>query len=162
LVAINHGDLGRATTLAEESLPLVRQRADLWGIQAVMSRLIQIALLQGDGSRVASLAHENLRLVRTIGSLASIAVNILYLASAARIDEQPRRATRLMGAVEAIGETTGRRPSGVERRALDTEVALLREALGQEAFAAAWNEGRALSTDRAVRYALEEIDVGDG
>jgi HPt (histidine-containing phosphotransfer) domain-containing protein len=127
-----------------------------------ISRLIRIALLQNDRSRVASLAHENLRVARTVGSLSSVLINLHYLVSAARMEDRPERAARLMGAAEMIGETTGRRESAVERHELDAEVALLRESLGEAAFTTAWDEGRALSTDLAVRYALEEIDVEAG
>jgi hypothetical protein len=44
----------------------------------------------------------------------------------------------------------------------DAEMATLSDELGEAAFAAAWEEGRAMSADQAVRYALEETDVSPG
>ena len=52
------------------------------------------------------------------------------------------------------------RPASSEEA--EAEPALLREALGDAAFEAAWEAGRAMSVDQAMRYALEEIDVDPG
>jgi hypothetical protein len=45
------------------------------------------------------------------------------------------------------------------REETEADLALLREALGDAALEAAWNAGRTLSVDQAVRYALEDTDV---
>jgi len=44
----------------------------------------------------------------------------------------------------------------------DAVVALLQAAFGEATFSAVWTEGQALSIDRVVRYALEEIEVSPG
>ena len=87
--------------------------------------------------------------------------NNLPVARAAIIG-RAERAARLRGAVTALHEATGRRTSAWVREEAEVETALLREALGDAGFEVAWNEGRALSLDQAVRYALEEIDEDPG
>jgi hypothetical protein len=42
------------------------------------------------------------------------------------------------------------------RRTFDESVAAVRPALGDQAFATAWAEGRAMTLEQAVAYALEE------
>jgi hypothetical protein len=74
----------------------------------------------------------------------------------ARVDGTPDRAARLLGAAQALRDTIRRRFSAGQARELDAEVALLRAALGGPAFAAAWAEGRAMSLEQAVAYALDE------
>ena len=69
---------------------------------------------------------------------------------------QATRAARLWGAAEALRE-----PADVERAPNlraddDPHVAEVCSALGEEAFAAAWAEGRAMTLEQAVAYALEE------
>jgi hypothetical protein len=45
------------------------------------------------------------------------------------------------------------RPGG--QNTYDAEVALLRDFLGEDTFAAAWAEGKAMSLEQAAAYALE-------
>jgi hypothetical protein len=44
----------------------------------------------------------------------------------------------------------------VARHDYDRDVAVARAQLGETAFAAAWAEGRAMTLEQAVAYALEE------
>ncbi len=41
------------------------------------------------------------------------------------------------------------------------QVAVARTALGEEAFLAAWEEGRAMTLEQAVEYALEEPSLSE-
>jgi len=70
---------------------------------------------------------------------------------------QPHRAAVLLGAVEfqreAMNTTQGR--SSLE--ALAQSLESIRTALGEESFAAAWAEGRALTLEDAVLYGLEDV-----
>jgi len=66
--------------------------------------------------------------------------------------EEP--AVRLLGAAEALAEAVGATVPAAARTAYEEQVAGLRESLGVAAFAAAWAEGRAMSLEHAVEYAL--------
>ena len=158
-VAVLHGDLDRAVALGEEALDVARRRNDRWSIASCYGALARIGQLQGDRDRAASIAHESLSLLRTIGSKPPIAMNLILLAWVARVDGMADRAGRLLGAAEAIRETTSWRINPTRRAEAEAEAALLRDQLGQQAFEIVWNEGRALSPDAAVKYALQEIDL---
>lgn len=99
---------------------------------------------------------------RALGSSPPIANSFRNLAWVACVGELPARAVRLLGAADAIQRAAGRSTPARVREQIDTETVLLRQELGEEAFAAAWNEGRAMTIDQAVRYALEEIDIDPG
>jgi hypothetical protein len=70
---------------------------------------------------------------------------------------QPERAACLLGASEAI-RVASRTPlppypvSGYER-----DVTAVRDALSSETFTAAWAEGRAMTIEQAIAYALRII-----
>ena len=69
---------------------------------------------------------------------------------------QPERAARLFGAAEGLREVMGAPLPPADRAGRDRSVAAVRSALGEEAFAAAWAEGRAMSLEAAVAFALAE------
>ena len=65
-------------------------------------------------------------------------------------------ATRLFGAAEVYCEAQGNPVPLVEPESYERGVALARSGLGEEEFAAEWAEGRALSLEQAVAFALTE------
>ena len=68
--------------------------------------------------------------------------------------QQPERAARLLGAAEAFCETLGAYPPVAIAAEYEHAVAAGRATLGEAAFAAAWAEGRSMSLDQAVDYAM--------
>jgi hypothetical protein len=68
---------------------------------------------------------------------------------------QPGRAARLLGAAEALRETLGFAVPPVDRCAHEQVVATARAGLGEERFATAWAEGRAMSLHEAMALALK-------
>src|SRR5439155_2132332 len=79
------------------------------------------------------------------------ALAYLYFAQA-----QQERAVRLCGAVEGLREAIHSPLEPCFRAEYDRNLVAAREALGTEAFAAVWAEGRAMTLEQAVAYALEE------
>jgi hypothetical protein len=72
---------------------------------------------------------------------------------------QPERAIRLLGAGEAFCETLGARPPVAVGSEYERVVAEGRAVLGEQAFAALWAEGRTLSLDPAIDFALESSEA---
>jgi hypothetical protein len=71
-------------------------------------------------------------------------------------EQRAARAVGLLGAGEAFCSTIGARPPVARGPEYERTVARGRAALGEAAFAAAWAEGRAMSREQAVEYALGE------
>ena len=76
------------------------------------------------------------------------------LAGAARLRADYGKAARLFGAVEALRETHGTREHERWRAVFDAEANEVHAVLGDTAFETAWAEGRAMTLDQAVAYAL--------
>ena len=80
-------------------------------------------------------------------------------AAVAATQQQPQgaaRAAHLLGAAEAQFQAMGAAMWPADHRDRERSMAAIRAALNEEAFAAAWAEGRAMSLEQAIAYALEE------
>lgn len=66
-----------------------------------------------------------------------------------------KRSARLFGAAEALHEAIGEILEPEDRAEYDRYRAIARAALTEEAFAAAWAKGRAMTIEQAIAEALE-------
>ena len=157
LVITSQGDHERATTLYEEALALFREIRDVQGMGHCLNNLALMAVVKGDYDGASLLMRENLRIARESDYKLGIQYSLLGLGLVAASREQPARAARLWGAVEAMEEAFGITITPLARSHTDYEshLAASRSRLGEEAFAAAWSEGRAMALEEAVEYALE-------
>jgi hypothetical protein len=103
-----------------------------------------------------TLYREGLDLVRASGDRVVEALCLEGLAAVAMADGQPERAERLYGAGAAYRKGTFVLNVWDDPVTRDRQVAAVRAALGEEAFAAAWAEGRALPLEEAIALALED------
>jgi len=79
---------------------------------------------------------------------------MLGLAEVASSSGQPEQATRLLGAAETARRRVGLVTYGRTAERQPVRVAALRKALGETAFAAAWEAGASLPLEDAVAEAL--------
>ena len=99
---------------------------------------------------------QGLALSQTLGDQASIAWCLSGLGSVAALDEEPTRAAWLWGAAESLRQSIGCRPAPATRATYERAMTQARAQLGEEAFAVAWAEGRALTVEQAIAEALGE------
>jgi predicted ATPase/DNA-binding CsgD family transcriptional regulator len=158
IIPFSMGDNGRAARYFKEALTLSQ---DIGGrIPASYISLYNLALIaqsEGDHKRASELYEEGLALAVEVGDKANAAYCLEGLAGLIGQHGEPRRAVRLYGASEAILETVGA-PLYVhaqDRALYERAVGVLRSRLGEEAFEAAWSEGRTMYPEDAIEYALE-------
>lgn len=156
LVAVSQRDMERAIALTEESLALFRQIGDLQGVGHCLNNLGLATLNQADYDRASLLMRENLQIAWESDYKLAIQYSFFGLAGVATSRTQPARAARLWGAAEAMGETSGIQLSPLARSHTnyDGYLAAARAGLDEAAFTAAWAEGRAITPEQAVEYAL--------
>jgi tetratricopeptide (TPR) repeat protein len=154
-VAEQQGDYERATALLEEGLALARQSGGRYAIPGMQQSLGDVALRRGDCLRAAALYKESLILQRGVGDKPGITRCLEGLAAVACARRHYGEGTRILGAAEALRESTGFQPAPFEQADHDHLVVSVRAALGESAFAAAWAEGRAMTLEQAIEYALE-------
>ncbi len=159
IIAISRGDVERSVTLHKESLELFREIGDTPGINACLSHLGLLAWIQADYEGALSLLGESLREAWETDYKANIQVCLYGLAGVAACREQPVRAARLWGAAEGIEEAYGVHitPITLSLTNYEGHLTIARSQLGEEeAFAAAWAEGKAMTPEQAIEYALSK------
>ncbi|MGH3086871.1 MAG: ATP-binding protein, partial [Rubrobacteraceae bacterium] len=158
LAALSEWDPDRAAGPLEESLALSRELQDARDIVVSLIGLGMTALGQSDHERAATLFEESLSLLREQGDRPGIAYALLGLAGVAAARGQPIRAARLWGAAEALREAVGIPLSPFDRAHYEYErrISDARSTLDTEAWSAAWAEGRAMTPEQAIEYALSK------
>ena len=154
-IAWKEREYGAARALYEECLAMFRELGDRRGAAHALNSLGNVAYDQGDYSTAGTLFAESLALFTELGEQGGIA-ELLEAFASLRKEGQPERAVALWGAAEALREAIGSPLPSNERQEYDRTLAAVREALGEEAFAAAWQQGRAMPIEQAITYALED------
>jgi tetratricopeptide (TPR) repeat protein len=157
MAAIRSGDHAGARPLLEESLVLCREVGDKWLSATVLGTLGDLTRAQGDHAEARSRYTESLAIYRQLEDTRGIADCLKGLAAVDYLQGQHRRAAQLFGAAAALREAGGAPLSDSDRAEEDRHIAAIRARLGEEAFAAAWAAGRAMTPERAIEYALEGV-----
>jgi predicted ATPase/class 3 adenylate cyclase len=152
LVAV--GDRNAAQARFAESLAIWRGRNDQWGMGLALLNLGQLALLAGDVGEAGRLLHEGLVLSRAVGDRARIADYLDAVGRLATFTCQWQSGARLLGAATVLYQSLGIKQYADHRGEHEHAVAAAQTALGDEAFAVAWDAGQALLPEQAVAEAL--------
>jgi non-specific serine/threonine protein kinase len=145
----------------KEALAIYREVGDLRNLARCLPSLGMITLSHHDVEEAAGYFEEGLAMQRDVRYRAVIFFHLMGLAAVATHRGQARRAARLYGATEKLRETSGFSLSALASSEYDYEgyVATVRASLDERAFEAAWNEGRSLSLEEAIEYALGADDA---
>lgn len=144
-----------------EALAMFRELGDIRHVAMSLGVAGVSALERGDPGRAAELFEEDLRLLRELRDKAGIVYGLLGMAGVAILRGQAARASRLWGASEVLREVFGLPLTPMVRDHYDYEgyLATARAGLGEAAFEVAWSEGRAMSPEQAIEYALGPEDA---
>ena len=126
------------------------------GVMWAYQGLGETALGQADPATARQWLSAGLRLSRELGARIMIAWCLAGLGSVAALEEEPERAARLWGAAEHLRVTLGCRSAPAARATYERLLAQARAQLGEDAFAAAWAAGEALSLEQAIAEAFGE------
>jgi DNA-binding CsgD family transcriptional regulator len=149
-------DLERAAALAEEAAALSQEAGDRVLLPLPLNNLGWVALLGGDLERAEALHKESLALSKELGGSMGTFVFLEGLACDAGAKGEAERAARLFGATEALREATGFPLEPAMRPLEEPYVVGARSQLEESAWTEAWEEGRAMSVEAAIEYALSE------
>jgi predicted ATPase/class 3 adenylate cyclase len=168
-VAYMQGDYPRAHALYDQGQALFQELGHKRGMALTLNALGRMAYMQGDYPAATSMYRQGLALSREMEEKRHIAASLTGLgAIAAGVGaergkdgpdkgdgvEVARQGTRLLGASEALLESIGAVLDPVDRSPYEEGVASARLQLGDEPFERARHEGRAMSTEEAIEYAL--------
>jgi ATP/maltotriose-dependent transcriptional regulator MalT len=161
-VALLRGDNDWAATLCEEALAVAHELGSS-GVEIVPEALVNLGLAasgRGDNERAAASFKEALSASQETGRMPTVINTLEGMASLAEAQGEAVRAARLWGAAEAAREDTGMALPPIERTLHEPYLAAARSRLRERQWEDALAEGRAMSLEEAVEYALskEETD----
>jgi predicted ATPase/class 3 adenylate cyclase len=158
VVSMLRGDYARAVPIFEEALRISRELG-MFDEMALESLNLAFCLHETDRSReAAKITREGLELAAEIGSMTGLVYGFVLLAAVAcRLGRADADAAKLLGVAEALRDRVGEE-IGDEAEVLETTVTDLVGALGEDRYAAAIAEGKAMSLEHAVAYARRFMD----
>jgi tetratricopeptide (TPR) repeat protein len=152
---VYQGNVSRAMELFEGHLDLPVD-LDLLTSAWFQFTLAGLKVLQGELEQATALLKNSLHLYCQINHIYFIGNCFIVFAGAANGYKKAIRAAQLFGAREAIHESIGANLDPGFQRIYVSQVAQTRAMLEESAFASAWAEGRAMTLDQAIAYALDE------
>jgi predicted ATPase/DNA-binding XRE family transcriptional regulator len=160
VVPLRRGEYRRATGYAEEALDLTRQTGDRLAAQTALQILAQSAWAAGEHEEATRYLRASLVVASELADRVNVAYCMQGLAEVDLAREDPHRAARMLGAAESLLELAATplyawADHDMPQRATDTA----REALGERAWKVEWDEGRAMTFEKAVAYALREDEA---
>lgn len=141
-------DYTRANALLEESLAIWRAAGAEVDTAGAYRELGHVARSQGDHHRAATLYRASLDLLREASDRRQIGQVLEGVAALSTAQGQFPQAARILGAADAIRLTFG--APWVERQIHEPTIAKTRKALGDQAFEAAFAQGREMSLDETM------------
>ncbi len=151
------GDLATSLALQEEELVAYRQLGDKFFENAALRFIGMIQVRQGDLTRGVAALREALLIAQQLDSKHEIAIALTHIGDAAQAEGNAVRAMRLYLASKNILDSIGvwRQDDEAE---LEEKLAASRAALVKSTFTHTIEQGRAMTLEQAVAYALEKID----
>ena len=150
---LRRGDYRRAAECAEEALALTEQTGDGLAAQTAFQILAKAAWASGEYEEASRYFRASLWVAFELADRVNAAYCMQGLAAVA----EPQRAACLLGASEGLLEAAGVPLYAWADHELNRKAAkAARESLGDQAWAAAHDRGRAMTFQEAVAYALGE------
>src|SRR5829696_130377 len=160
LVAITQGDLVRAAKLTEEAVALFRELGSRGDVSVNLNNLGWIAFLRNDLGKAVDLYKQSMALAWETGMYTVVLDDLVGFACLAGAQGDAVRAAQLCGAAEALHEATGYPRDPISQAEMEPYVASGRSQIHEAVWEKSWEEGRTMTLEEAVSYALEE-EAGD-
>jgi predicted ATPase len=140
----------------EQSLVIARELGTPWEIGTALREIGLAECEEGHPDLALKHLAEAMAILHGLGDRPGVIESLEGLAAVAAATAAPQRAARLWGAADALQQEMGGARSVNQRIFYERQVQPVRAILTDEAFDQAWEEGRAMSLENAVRYALDE------
>jgi len=152
------GDLGRARPLYEDALRQARVAGNRLFESVVLGSLAWLAFAQDRVQDAPALMKESLRIQSDVADPVELAIGIGHAAQILTALGRPEPATQLLSSFEIQSEELGGAFPWVTRMN-DTTLRQIRAQLDPAVFAAAWQEGANLTSEKALSLALGALDA---
>ncbi|HZO90044.1 MAG TPA: tetratricopeptide repeat protein [Chthonomonadaceae bacterium] len=160
LAAYHQGDYAAARACYEKCLPTFQEMGNKYGMVLTLDNLGLLSTAEGDYASARALQRQGLEIARDLGYKGGVVWFLEGFAKLAAAQQQGERAAVLWAVAAAQREAMSSPLWPCVLAEYERSLGDVREALGEEAFAAAWAEGQAMTLEQAMEYALEEVGTG--
>lgn len=154
LLALSLGDLETARQRLEDAIVLTREVGDRWSVANALNNVANVVRDQGDYHRARELYRESLSINRELGDKRALAFVLEDLSCLSALEGQAVPALHLAAAATAVREDIGAPLAPNDQQRLNHNLAPAREKLPAAAQAEAVAQGRQMTLDEVVAYAL--------
>ncbi len=151
------GDSARAGALCDESLVMSREIGDKPATGYALARLGNLAQSASDYTRARQLFQESLECFREVMDKRQLATCLGFCGNLAVRGGLPCHGARLLGAAAALDPLYRTSLDPVERTECGASLDAARVALGDDAFADVWADGRSMPIEQAIALATEDV-----
>jgi tetratricopeptide (TPR) repeat protein len=148
-------DHDRAQQLYDEVLSEARARGDGHAVAHALRELARLRREQGDPEQAHMLLRESAALLVPLKDIRCSHICLEDLAGVLSEHGRPTDVARLFAAAEGLRELIGKPLTRAQVVTHDRDVATVERRLDPESFATAWAEGRAMTLEQAIAYALD-------
>ena len=149
-VVLQQGDAVAARSRLQESLGLAREIGKKEYMASSLRLLARVAAFQGDYPAARAHYQESLAIGSQVSHTLNIPSSLEGLADVVALQGEPAWAARLWGTAQALRQARGIPLPPVYAAAYDRSVAAACSHLGEQAFAAAWAQGRTMTPEQAL------------
>ena len=167
---LSRSDVASARPLLEESLALANEVGDESYVSTSLSLLGWVMAHEDDPAGAEALFRQSLEIAgrvliqqQSAPAAQQVAVSLVGLASLSLSHRQPQHAARLLGMSQTFRESLvpptvleGTVEGTIDRLEYERALAATRAQLDEENWQTAWEEGRDMSMEEAIAYALED------
>ncbi len=161
-LALRRGQYDQARKFLNESLDISQQSKEKWGWAIALGSLGWIALRQHDYPTMRKLLKESLAIRTETGDQGGIAWSMEKLAEANFEQFQFHQAATIFGSASTLRASVNSAMDAADQPDYERAISSLKSKLGEQAFAAAWADGQAMTIKEAIDYALAEPEQDQG
>jgi predicted ATPase/transcriptional regulator with XRE-family HTH domain len=153
---VDQGDLATAREMLAEGLAIGEALGSAVLVDQARRHLGRLALAEGEYPTARAHLTICLRDYRSANGPHAVVAGIEHLARVALAERRPERAAQLFAAAAAMRERTGTPFTAREAATVPGWQAMACDALGPEAYEAAWQVGTSLTEDEAITLATRD------
>jgi non-specific serine/threonine protein kinase len=150
------GDYERAEDYYQECLELSHQAGDKRRIAVMLACLASIAMHQSEYQQAEMLERESLEMEVELGTKYYIGLSLACLSGPVAMQGRPEEGAVLLGASESVLQTMGAKLQPADQIDVNRYILAIREKLDGRSFEDALAEGRGMSFEQAISFALDD------
>jgi ATP/maltotriose-dependent transcriptional regulator MalT len=152
------GNYEGAEDYYQQCLELSHQAGDKRRIAVTLANLASIAMHHGEYQQAEMLEREALEMEVELGTKYYIGLSFACLSGIVAMQGRSEQAAILLGASESVLQTMGAKLQPADQIEVDRYLVAIQEQLDERSFENALAEGRGMSFEQAVSFALDDQD----